>query len=421
MKKTLLLSLMLINLNAAQITKLLDAVSSIPDTKIDNLMVKEAKTNKKSVEASLMPTLTLNASMEHFNSPVSLKQLTPTLSASLIQTNSAIPFSKNILKVGFNVSMPVFIKEIYDNKTKISHLINSTKYQAKINLLKKEALLITLVSKLNYLYSLKKALETQKNSIQETLKGIKVGVKVGRIPEFKLLRLKDSLNNIDISISNINTNIYDTQAKIYNLTQIKTTAPVEFTSNQIKKGEFIYLKPLKEQLKASEYDVKIAKDKNLPKLLLKIQGYRAYAKAYNNDASIHEDLASVGIYISWDVFNKKNSSTVQKAKISKLKSSLQIQKTLIELNSQITSINNSLKELKRAILQAKNSIELKQQLLKSAKTAFKLNTMTVDEYLKYEDDLAKAKANLANLIATKNSLLAQKALIYGNNLKKVFK
>jgi hypothetical protein len=28
---------------------------------------------------------------------------------------------------------------------------------------------------------------------------------------------------------------------------------------------------------------------------------------------------------------------------------------------------------------------------------------------------------LANLIATKNSLLAQKALIYGKNFKKVFK
>jgi hypothetical protein len=47
--------------------------------------------------------------------------------------------------------------------------------------------------------------------------------------------------------------------------------------------------------------------------------------------------------------------------------------------------------------------------------------MTVDEYLKYEDDLAKAKATLANLIASKNSLIAQKALIYGNNFKKVFK
>ena len=53
--------------------------------------------------------------------------------------------------------------------------------------------------------------------------------------------------------------------------------------------------------------------------------------------------------------------------------------------------------------------------------AFKLNRMSVDEYLNYEDDLAKQRANLANLIALKNSLIAQKALIYGKNLKKVFK
>ena len=47
--------------------------------------------------------------------------------------------------------------------------------------------------------------------------------------------------------------------------------------------------------------------------------------------------------------------------------------------------------------------------------------MSVDDYLKYEDNLAKAKADLANLIANKNMLKANKAFIYGKNLKKVFK
>jgi hypothetical protein len=69
----------------------------------------------------------------------------------------------------------------------------------------------------------------------------------------------------------------------------------------------------------------------------------------------------------------------------------------------------------------KDSIGLKEELLKGAKVAFKLDRMSVDEYLKYEDALANEKANLANLIALKNSLISQKALIYGKNLKKVFK
>ena len=133
------------------------------------------------------------------------------------------------------------------------------------------------------------------------------------------------------------------------------------------------------------------------------------------------NYASAGIYVSWDIFNKKNSSEIQKAKINQSKISLEIQKTINKLTSQIKYINNSLKEIKKELLNTKESISIKEELLKGAKVAFKLNRMSVDEYLKYEDDLAKQRANLANLIAFKNSLIAQKALIYGKNLKKVFK
>ena len=66
-------------------------------------------------------------------------------------------------------------------------------------------------------------------------------------------------------------------------------------------------------------------------------------------------------------------------------------------------------------------MKLKKELLKGAKVAFRLNRMSVDEYLQYEDDLAKTKADLASLIANENTLKANKALIYGENLKKVFK
>jgi outer membrane protein TolC len=317
--------------------------------------------------------------------------------------------------------MPLFVKEIYDNKKRMDFLLKATKYQAKLNLLKREAALITLVSDLNYLFDLKKALKTQQNSIQTTCNAIKVGVNVGRIPAFKLLRLKDALNQIKIKISEIDTKMEDVKAKIYVLTDMYVNKPVNFTDYKINKGEFFALKPLKENLKASYYEIKSKKDAYLPKLSLKIQGNRAFAKAYNNDGNVALNYASAGIYVSWDIFDRKNGSEIQKAKIAQTKTELQIQKTLNDLTSQITDINKNLKQINRQLLLTKESIELKKELLKGAKTAFKLGTMTVDEYLGYEDDLAKAKADLANLVALKNSLLAQKAFIYGKNLKKVFK
>ncbi|WP_456488472.1 TolC family protein [Caminibacter pacificus] len=419
--KKLSLVLIAASLYAADIGTLFDAIKKQPETKIDNLQVKNAKIAKKSVINSLYPTVNLFSSAEHYNSPFSLRPVTPTQSAYLLKTNASIPFSQNIIRVGFDVSMPLFIKTIYDNKEKMSHIINAAKYKAKLNLLQRESMLVIYLSNLNYLYSLKKALLVQKNSIQESIKAIEVGVKVGRIPEFKLLRLKDAVNQIDIKINDIDSKIADTNSKIYTLTKIHLKKPINFQTSSVKKEEFLAVKPIKENIKASLLDIKAKKDDFLPKVFFKISANRGFGWAYNTKDSVALNTASAGIYINWNIFNKKRNSEVQKAKIEYMNSKLTLQKTIKELTSQIEKIDKTLKIVNRSLSLAKKSVKIKEELLKSAKVAFKLGTMTVDEYLNYENDLALAKANVANLKATKNSLIAQKAFIYGNNFKKVFK
>ena len=421
MKKLLILSSALIALNASEITNLFEAIKKAPETKIDFVTLKEIKTQKKEITGSLFPKLNIFASTEHFSSPANVKPMPPTVASEIAKEGKGYWWSQNITKVGFLASMPLFVKEIYDNKSKINHLINAKKYEAKINLLKREALLVTYLSKLNYLFSLKSALLQKKSSINTTLKAIEVGVNAGSIPKFKLLRLQDSLNQINIKITNINSNIDATKADIYKLTKIKISKPVNFSTYKIKKDNFLALKPLKEAKKANEYALKAAKDKNYPSFMLKAQGYRAFAKAYNNNDNLAENFASIGIYMNWDVFDKTKNAAIQKAKIQNIQSNLQIQKTLKDLNAEVMKINSTLKEIKKAINLTQNSITLKEELLKDAKTAFEENSITVDEYLSYEDNLADAKASLANLIATKNTLLANLAFIYGNNLERIFK
>jgi len=421
MKKALILSVALI-LNASEITNLFEAIKKTPDTKIDNVMIKQTKIIKKEVTGSLFPKVNIFASYEHFSSPADVKPMPPTVAAQIGKDGSGYWWSNNIKKVGFIVTMPLFVKQIYDTKTKISHLITANKYKAKLNLLKREALLVALVSKLNYLYALKQAIIQKRNSIDTTYKAIEVGVKVGRIPEFKALRLKDALNQIKIKITQIDSLIADVESQIYSLTQIKINKPVRFEIiKNITKNSYLALKPLKEKEKADYYDIKAKKDKFLPSFLLKAQGYRAFANAYNNDEHLALNFASIGIYLNWSIFDKSNYAAIEQSKIEKLKDDLTIQKTLKDLNAEVMKINKTLKEIKKAIVLTQNSIGIKEELLKGAKEAFKLNTMTVDEYLGYEDALAEAKANLANLIATKNTLLANLAFIYGNNLERIFK
>jgi len=421
MKKVLILSSLVLLANSATITELFDAIEKTPDYKLDTIAKKEMKINKNSVVNSLYPKITLQASAEHFNRYNSIVPLTPTESAELTKTNGDLPFSQNIQRIGFEVSMPLFIKSIYDNKDKMNYLLKATNYQTKINLYKKQTLLVGYLSKLNYLFALKRALLKQQSSIKTTYDGIKKGVDVGRIPEFKLLRLQDSLNQIKIKLENINQNLDEVKANIFKVTNINVNEVVDFNSLNIQKGEFISLKPLKEQLQANKYGLKAKKDNFYPKVIMKIQGNRAFAKAYNTGNDISEDFASAGIYLSWNIFDKKNNSDIQKSKVEILKSQLQIAKTKKDLEAEIKKIDNSLKSINNQILLTKDSLSVKKELLKSAKVAFKLNRMTVDEYLKYEDDLAKTRADLASLEANKNMLKANKALIYGENLKKVFK
>jgi len=421
MKKALILSIALI-LNAGEITNLFEAIKKTPDTKLDNILIKETKTMKKEVNGNLFPKINIFASYEHFSSPANIKPMPPTVSAQISTQHKGFWFSQNIKKVGFVATMPLFVKEIYDTKNKISYLITANKYKAKLNLLKREALLVTLLSKLNYLYSLKNALKDKQNSISTTYQAIEVGVKSGRIPEFKALRLKDALNQIKIKLTQIDASIANVKSQIYSLTNINLKKPVKFEIvKNISKKEFLALKPLKEKIKADLYDIKAKKDKFLPSFIIKAQGYRAFANAYNNDDNLALNFASIGIYLNWNIFDKSNIAAIEKSKIEKLKDNLTIQKTLKDLNSEVMKIKASLKEVKKAIVLTQNSIAIKEELLKSAKEAFILNTMTVDEYLGYEDDLTAAKANLANLIATKNSLLANLAFIYGNNLERIFK
>jgi len=347
--------------------------------------------------------------------------LTPSQSGELMQKQESIPFSKDIKRIGFEVSMPLFIKSIYDNKDKMNYLIKATNYKTDISLYKKQTLLVGYVSKLDYLFSLNDAIKKQRQSIKTTYEALSKGVKVGRIAEFKLLRLKDSLNQIDIKLLDISQNIKTTKSDIYKITQIDIKTPIIFDSLKITKGEFISLKPLQAQSIANEYGLKAKKDNKLPKVILKLKGSKIYGNAYNTDESIEENFASAGIYISWDIFDRKNNSEVQKSKIELIKTKLQIAKTKKDLIADIAKIDKNLNEILKQIKLTKNSINLKKELLKGAKVAFRLNRMSVDDYLKYEDDLAKTKANLASLIANKNMLKAQKALIYGKNLKKVFK
>jgi outer membrane protein TolC len=358
--------------------------------------------------------------MEHFNNNVAMVSITPSESAKLSKSGGSIPFGQNIARVGIALSMPVYVREIFENKQKLSHLLKSAKYKTKIDLLNKEVMIITFLSNYNYLVYAKMALLKQRNSIQRTIDSIKVGVENGAIPEFNLLKLKDSLNQIKINILNIETQLSKIKSQIFAISRVVLDNHIPLMITNYTKDEYISLKPIKESINADFKDIEAKKSTFYPNLYLKAKVMRNWTRAYNTDDITSANTASIGLYLEWDIFDKKNRE-IQKAKINLSKDMLTLNKTRDELQATELKLSEEIDYLNTQIKEMKNSIKLKKELLKSAKVAFINSVMTVDEYLKYEDSLSLAKANLAKLIAQKNIAVANLAFIYGNDITKVFK
>ena len=420
MKKLLIIPFIGVVLNATTLDELFNGVKNAPATKINQLFYKNVKENKKTIDYSFYPKLSIIGSMEHFNSDVAMVSITPSESAKLSKSGGSIPFGQNIARVGIALSMPVYVREIFENKQKLSHLLKSVKYKTKIDLLNKEVMIITFLSNYNYLVYSKMALLKERESIQRTIDSIKVGVENGAIPEFNLLKLKDSLNQIKINILNIETQLSKIKSQIFAISKVVLDNHIPLMITDYTKDEYISLKPIKESINADFKDIEVKKSTFYPNLYLKAKVMRNWTRAYNTDDITSANSASIGLYLEWDIFDKKNRE-IQKAKINLSKDMLTLNKTRDELQATELKLSEEIDYLNTQIKEMKDSIKLKKELLKSAKVAFINSAMNVDEYLKYEDSLSLAKANLAKLTAQKNIAVANLAFIYGNDITKVFK
>jgi len=422
MKKLLLIPLVGIGLQATTLNQLFDAINKAPESKIDEVMLKNMKINKDIVKSSLFPKITLNASIEHYNRDMSLVPLTPTESGKELKAHNSLPFGQNIAKIGVGLSMPLFVKEIYENQKKMKNLIQAIKIKNKIDLLKRDALLIGLLSNFNYLEHLKLSLKEKKASVKRTIQSIQTGVDAGAIPEFNLLRLQDALTQIDIKVNDIETKLNSIKAQIYKLTNIVVDYPMKISFSSYQKDDFVALKPIEWTIKADEKNVDAKKaTKWYPKLFLKANIMKGYVKSYNTDNIDERNIANVGLYLQWNIFDKVANKDIQKAKISLIKDKLNLAKNEKDLTAEANKLSYDLVLIHKEIEKAKKSIQIKESLLDSARTAFYNQAMNVDEYLGYETDLASAKATLSGLNAKLNETIANLAFIYGNNFKSIFK
>ena len=401
--------------------QLLDRLKNSPSFKLNRAKVEKGKWSERSVKGSLFPRLELFGSRERYSIPTALLPLPPTQVTQIARSGGGYPFSNESTKIGVTLSMPLFVKSIWDSLKKSRWRVKGIKAQAKLANLSLEVNLVKGVAQLNYLYRLLKALQTKATFLKQTIKAVEVGVKNGKYPQFQLDRLKDALSQVELQIAQVRSSIAKWEGEIYKLVGVEVAGPVSISFTLPQKGPFFPLKPLKFELESSRYGVAVARDRFLPQLFLEGTGYRVFAKSYDNGATIAKNYAKGGVYLKWTILDRKGRGEVEQKKVERLQALYSYQQKKRELEGLESSLWKQLSYFRKGVEVGRREVNLRRKLLSQAKVAFKLHRMRVEDYLKYEDNLVEAQAQLAQIEGNLAVVVANLALLYGVDLEKVFK
>ena len=422
-KLILLLIILTLQTQGASITSLLNALEDRPESRLDTLDVDKSALGKQAVGDKLMPVVNLFGGYEIYNTPNGLLPVVPNEMAAMLKDPTiGQPFSKNIFREGVNFSWPLFVKSIYTLKDKAELLNMAAKEKKELKFIQREAVVVGTVAQLRYMESLKHALKVKKRSILQTEISTKMKVKEGRAPQSALFVLGSHINELDIALNTIEQNINLLLSKVETLTGVylKQSLPMRLKKS-IQKGEIFALKPLQKKVVASQKGVQAANEAYIPSIVTKGRYTYNQADAYNNDKSIREGFGVAGIYVSMPLFDASKSTASQQAKVAYLQEKTNLDQTEHALRVQAKQLDKELKLLNRSVGLARKSVADQQRLLKIAKVSLLNETITQEEYLRYEDALANAKTALYKAEAQKWQDIAQLAVIYGNDLRRIVK
>lgn len=402
--------------HAMDITTLLQAVKNQPEIKFEELSVAKSKEAVKKGYAPLFPKIYAVGSYENYNSPTNFRPMAPT--EVNIAAGESIPFSEEIFRYGVKASMPIFVKEIYDTGKQLKTLTQKSEIKEKITLIQNESVVLSLNSSLAYLKQTEHFIKERIASLEETRKILDIGVKNGRVPESEVFKIDKTIESLHLELSNISSKEIDVIRDIYSITGIQIDSPVPMTLKEtfLAQGDYIALSLAQKDVDAAEIGLKVKKDYLFPKLFLNGFYTKNYGDAYNTGENIDRDYAAVSVNISFPFFDRTPYMDEKIAKIDLKKAKESYRKTKKDLDARAKSIDQRRPVIENAVIHAKKNIELSENILNIAKVSFKNRRMAIEDYLVYEIDLVKAKADLSLWKSKQWNLVAEQAVLYGQNL-----
>lgn len=399
--------------------ELLNSVANQPDAKFDELHMTKFQAEIEKLNGVLYPEFSANISYEYHNSPVNLRPMPPT---EINPALDSIPFSKGILKEGIDFKMPLYLKEIYALKNKIKTSSEQFNLIKKLNIITKQATVLSLNSTLMYLEKNILLTENRIKSLESVREEVKIKVDTGRWPEAEIYKIDNSITKL-INIKNqLQFTLLEILKEINILTGIELTASLPMTLEQeMLKGENLKLQIAQKEIDIAQktYDASISK--YYPSFYLSGSFYRNEGEAYNTGNYIKRDFGTVMINLKIPIFDKKIISDVKSSKIDIKKARQKFIKAKQEVDATAKKIDAQMKVVKENINIANKAVENDKKLLEIAKLSYSDRRISTEEYLRYETSLLESNVNVSNYTAQYWKLIAEQAILDGILLSEVIK
>ena len=402
---------------------LFDSLKINPATLGQRFAADKALQYKKIARGNLYPEIFAFGKYDYSSLPTGMLPVPPNDLIKMVQDPSvAQPFSENILRGGVSVSMPLFVMGVYTMAAKAQKMYEAASLKADIELQKNEAILVGANANLNYMQNLEAAIQSKRKSLEKMKELITIKVNNGRAPESALLVMNAHINELDLKLAQLQINKEKVRATIYALTNIQLDSAVSLTQNaQFTNGDFVVLQPMEKMIDASRLSARAEKEKLYPALVAHASYVYNHAESYNNNQTVNNDYTTAGLTLKIPIFEKAQYSKIKLNNIELAEKENELEKMRLEITAQANQLEKSLDILSNSIQLNENSILSKQELLNIAKESYLKDRMTVEDYLKYEDDLLFEKAKLYQTQAERWQTLMQIAVIYGNNIENLVK
>jgi len=409
--------------NIQHIGQLLDSLKTHPLTTSDDIAMQQALAAQSLASSKLYPTVEGFGRYDYATNPTAMLPVPPDkLFAMKADPTIGQPFSENIYRIGAVVSMPIFMKSIYTTASMAKMMVQSAKEKANINLLKNEAVLVSLNASLLYIESLQQALKSKKSSLMKTKELVEIKVNNGRVSGDALLKINNAVNEVLVLQNDLDLQREEVISTIASYTGVTLTQAIAMEqAGNYQSDEMRALNPLIDKLRANNLAVRAEKEKLLPSLVAQGSYSNNFAEAYNNKTNVTNHYTTVGVVLRVPVFAMDQYAQIKKSRLEMEATSNELDKTKLELTSQATQLQNSLPLLDNSIQLYNNSIKDKEALLEIAKVGYKSEQMTMEDYLKYEDDVVLEQSKLYKSQSQKWQTLMKLAVIYGNKIEEIVK